>query len=154
MRRLALVFLVFLVPISAQAACLADGYTVVFINGIKTSETEAGLGKAALVRKLGDSFNGQPLSVILGYNESRWGGDGDVIEATLPQFAKHDLDTILMQIHDEVQTRKLLIVGHSQGAMFANRIYDYLITHGVPADAVAVYGIGTPGTILQHKGKY
>ncbi len=57
-------------------------------------------------------------------------------------------------MHEQVQTRKLIVVGHSQGAMYANRIYDYLWQHAEPKEAMAIYGVATPETILQDKGKY
>jgi hypothetical protein len=65
-----------------------------------------------------------------------------------------DLDTILRQMQSEVQTRKLLIVGHSQGAEYANKIYEYLIAHGEPADAVGVYAVATPDSYVAGGGKY
>jgi hypothetical protein len=142
------------VPLFAQAACSADGYTVVFVNGINTSEVDATREETKLKNALGPTFNNQPLTTVLGYNQTHVAGLGDWAEVAFPALDQLDLDTILRQMHDEVHTRKLLIVGHSQGSSYANKIYDYLIAHGEPKDAVAIYAVGTPEPISPDKGRY
>ena len=51
-----------------------------------------------------------------------------------------------MQIAPDVTTRRILIVGHSQGAQYADAIYDYLLAHGEPKSAVSVYAVATPAS--------
>lgn len=144
---------IFGVPFWAQAACVSNGYTVVFINGIQTSYADAKAESSKLEEYLGSSFNNQPVSTILGYNETH-GLDADATKTALPALGQYDIDNILMNLQGQVQTRKMIIVGYSQGAMLASRLYDYLIKHGEPADDVQIYGVATPETILQNKGKY
>lgn len=155
MRRFSIaVVLFFCLPLVAQAACYADGYEVVFINGIWTTKEQA-LGSADKLRAyIGKTFNNEPVTVTLEYNPTHLGGAGDLIETVLPTFDEYDLQTMLMHLHDELTTRKLIIVGHSQGAVYANKIYEYLTTHGVPKDAVAVYAVGTPSAYVAGGGKY
>jgi len=64
-----------------------------------------------------------------GYNESHIGGFGDLIESASQLFnypiSNYDRDNILRQIYPEITTRKILLVGHSQGTFYTNEIYDY-----------------------------
>jgi|GEM_PF-4021001 len=151
--KLSFVFAVFAAPLLAQAACSTSGYTVVYINGIQTNEHDASIESSKLGQYLGLSFNNQVVTTILAHNETH-GLDEDAAETTLPQLAQHDIDDILMNLERQVQTRKIVIVGFSEGAMIANRLYNYLIAHGEPANAIAIYGVATPETILQNRGSY
>ena len=64
--------------------------------------------------------------------------------------ADYDLKTILMQIHPEVTTtRKILLVGHSQGTFYTNAIYRYFLEHGMPEGSVAVYNLATPAAYVE-----
>src|SRR3990167_8766866 len=157
MRRFTLIILILLFwfPLSAQAAeCSDNGYSIVFINGIFNTKPEADANRLALQGKLGFAFRQEPLSVILKYNESHLAGIGDLVEANFPVFDDYDLNTILMQMHADVTTRKVLLVGHSQGSVYANKIYEYLVAHGVPAQDVAVYAVATPASYVAGGGKY
>ncbi|HEV7449283.1 MAG TPA: lamin tail domain-containing protein, partial [Candidatus Paceibacterota bacterium] len=64
------------------------------------------------------------------------------------------MDTILNQLYTELQTQKVLLVGHSQGAFYTNEIYKYLIAHGVSKDSVAVYNIASPANYVAGNGTY
>jgi len=149
-----LVLIFFLFPAAVQAACSADGYTVVFVNGIWNTEEKAEESKLELRDKLGVNFNNQQITYVTGYNHTHWQGGGDLIEAVLPQFDEYDLQTILTQMHDEVKTRKLLVVGHSQGSVYANKIYEYLVKHGEPQEAIGVYVVATPNSYVAGGGTY
>ncbi|MDE1924742.1 MAG: hypothetical protein KGH79_00995 [Patescibacteria group bacterium] len=100
----------------------------------------------------------EPVIFQLGYNPTHIAGAGDAIQSTFQQFnssvSNYDLDTILMEIAPEVTTRKLLIVGHSQGADYANEMYDYLTGHGESKEAVGVYAEATPANYVASNGKY
>ncbi|MDP2648836.1 MAG: hypothetical protein Q8P19_02960, partial [bacterium] len=77
-----------------------------------------------------------------------------VTQAFGKPISQFDLKTILTQIHPEVTTRKILLVGHSQGSFYVNEIYDYLITHGVPKQSIGVYAVATPASYVAGGGGY
>src|SRR3989338_5042351 len=143
-----------LFPFFAEASCFEKGYTVVFANGILNSKIEALENSKELQDKLPAIFNNEPIVVKLAYNQSHLAGIGDLVEANFPVFDDYDLNTILMQMHADVTTRKVLLVGHSQGSVYANKIYEYLVAHGVPAQDVAVYAVATPASYVAGGGKY
>jgi hypothetical protein len=154
-------FFLLLVPSATQAAtssCSAQGYTVVYVNGVFDTEIQAKQNRKALADQLPFELNGQPLTVQLGYNPTHLAGAGDLVQSAAQLFNKSvsnfDLDTILLQIYPEVTTRKLLLVGHSQGAFYTNSMYDYLLSHGEPDSAVAVYNVASPAAYTAGHGKY
>lgn len=152
--QLILVLGIFIFPVFAQAAtCVGKGYTVVFINGVFDSKDQAQTDARVLGTYLSNPLNGESIVVKLGYNQTHT-GLGDLLETALPAFDQYDLDTILIQMHADLTTRKVLLVGHSQGAGYANKIYEYLITHGVPKEDVAVYAVATPESYVAGGGKY
>ncbi len=167
MKKLALIlgFLLLLTPTFAGAqtkTCSAQGYTVVFVNGIFDDKTEADANK----NKLKDYFNrlykgvlnNEVVNFKLGYNPTHLAGAADLAQSAAQLFggsiSRFDLDTILMQIHPEVTTRKLLLVGHSQGAFYTNDMYYYLMAHGESDTSVNVYNVGAPTAYTAGKGTY
>ena len=148
----------FFLPTTAFAACVSTGTTVVYVNGVFTTETQARSDarslKVAFERATGDSS----VKFINGYNPSHIGGLGDVThsaaQALDSAISSFDLNTILLQIHPQVTTRKLLLVGHSQGTFYANDMYSYLLAHGEPKAAVGVYLVATPAASVAGGGKY
>lgn len=141
-------------PVFAQAACSATGYTVVYVNGIFSTKENAQADADKLKFKLGSQFNSQPVNVYSGYNQTHLAWAGDLVETYFPIFDTYDLNTILIQIHPEVTTRKLLVVGHSQGSVYANKMYEYLVVHGEPASALGVYAVATPDSYVAGGGTY
>lgn len=154
MRYFAVTALFFFFPLAVQAGCSPEGYSVVFINGIFNSQEEAQDSAKALWDKLGFTFGGQSLTVFTGYNASHLEGAGDLVELYAPSLNQYDVDTILLNLHKDLTTRKVLLVGHSQGGVYANRIYEYLTTHGMPAANVAVYAVGMAASYVAGGGKY
>jgi hypothetical protein len=159
MRRYALITLFTLaVPWLAQAQCVDNGYTVVFVNGILNSREKAEQSKFALQQKLGKQFNGESLFVRLGYNTTHLAGAGDLLQAAVQGFGtsvtNYDRDTILLQIYPELTTRKVLLVGHSQGTFYTNNLYDYLVTNGEPKNSIGVYNVATPANYVAGGGLY
>lgn len=153
--KLGVTFLVLASPVFVQASsCSEKGYTVVFVNGVFDTEDEAKYDAKKLGFILGSQFNNQPVTVQVGYNQTHLAGLGDLVEAYFPSFDQYDLNTILLQIYPEVNTRKLLLVGHSQGSVYANRMYEYLTAHGEPTEAVGVYAVATPESYVAGGGKY
>ena len=149
---------VFVLPITALADCSSQGYNIVYVNGILTSSADANSDVGALQKQLGTAFGGQSLNIHLGYNPSHLDGYGDEVESVSQAFgapiSNYDLDTLLGQLAQEVTTRKLLLVGHSQGTFYANEMYDYLVNHGAPPQSVAVYNLATPASAVEGGGTY
>ncbi len=140
------------------AKCTAIGYTVVFVNGILNDENKARASQKSLERALPQDFDNEAITVRLGHNPSHFSGAGDVIHSIFQAFdagiSEYDLKTILMQIYPEATTRKILLVGHSQGTFYTNEMYKYLISHGVPRESIAVYNIATPASYVAGGGLY
>jgi predicted esterase len=123
-----------LCPISVFANCSNTGTTVVFINGlfgnIESAKNDT--------NNLGDVFKleypAANVKFITGFNESHLGGADDLAKGIIQSYGyeslDYDLTTILNQIHGEVSTKKILLVGYSQGSFYSNAAYKYLIGHG------------------------
>ncbi|MDO8548494.1 MAG: lamin tail domain-containing protein [bacterium] len=129
-------------------SCSEKGYTVIFVNGIFGDVDKAKADKDRLQYTLGNSYKDEPLYFQIGYNPTHLAGVADLVQTTAQMFdgtiSNYDRDTILLQIHPEVTTRKLILVGHSQGAFYTNEMYFYLLDHGEPTEAVSVYNVGSP----------
>lgn len=145
-------------PFYSNAACLATGVTVVYVNGILTTNDQAIADAASLraaYRAKTQDFN---TAFINGYNPSHLAGAGDLLETLVQGFGTSitdfDRDTILLQIYPEVTTRRLLLVGHSQGNFYTNGMYDYLLSHGEPKESVGVYSVATPASYVAGGGSY
>lgn len=153
---LALLFLV--LPGFVYGACLERGLTVVYVNGIFTSEETARRDLRLLEQNFKAKFPNSDVQFINGYNPSHLAGVGDVTQAALQTIglsvSNYDLKTILLQIHPQVQTRRLLLIGHSQGGFYTNAMHEYLLAHGEPKESVGVYNIGTPSNKVAGGGKY
>jgi hypothetical protein len=154
-----LVSLIFLLAHNTFAACNADGFTVVYINGVK-AESEKAVQKDMGALRDNFTFHSSMKNVtfITGYNPSHLAGLGDIAE-TISQMqdsaiSNYDRDTILLQIHPEITTQKVLLVGHSQGTLYTNEVYDYLIRNGEPKDAIGVYNIATPASFVAGGGRH
>src|SRR3989338_7842176 len=154
-----ILMLVFLLPAHVFAACRDTGATLIFVNGILNSRKDADESKAqlqvAFQNKFGSIVN---IKFITGYNPSHLAGAGDLAQSAAQvlggSISDYDLKTILMQIQPEVATRKILLVGHSQGTLYANSIYKYLVGNGVPAESIAVYNVATPADKVAGRGAY
>ncbi len=163
MKRIGNLFLILVflfTPFSyAFGACRADGQTVVYVNGILTSIDDAKKDLGVLEDKFEKKFGKNTgTHFINGYNPSHLAGAGDVAQTVAQIFgtsiSDYDLDTILLQIQPEVTTRKVLLLGHSQGTFYTNAMYDYLLSHGEPREAVGVYNIATPASTVAGGGAY
>lgn len=150
--------LVLILPNIVSAACKQDGATVVYINGIFTSEKQAGDDLKDLYLDFVEATGNLDIGFINGYNPSHFEGVGDLAQAASQIFERpistFDRDTILLQIHPKLTTRRLLLVGHSQGTFYTNEIYKYLLAHGEPKEAVGVYNIASPATEVAGNGKH
>jgi hypothetical protein len=153
-----LVVIIFLLPNFVYAACTASGATVIYVNGVFTSNTEAGDDTITLAKKYFLKTGDNSVNFYNGYNPSHLAGLGDITQTVAQMegvsISDYDLNTILLQIYPEVTTRKLLLVGHSQGSFFANALYDYLLAHGEPKASVGVYHVGSPASYVAGSGAY
>jgi len=151
-------FIVAFVPLFTFAGCSPIGFTVIYVIGMLTSQSDALVQSQQLQDKLGYNEKGENLTVRLGYNPSHVAGGGDVLESVTQAFgapvSDHDLKTILMQIAPEVTTRKILLLGHSQGAFYTDEMYQYLVANGVPKNSIAVYNVATPESFVAGGGGY
>src|SRR3989344_3652552 len=153
---------VLLLPATALAVCTENGATVVYINGILTSRADADDDLAKLKKEYQDKTQDNRTKFIVGYNPSHIGGGGDLYKSIVQAYqtegsfvADTDLTTILLQIHPQVTTQKVVVVGHSQGTFYTNDLYKYLTSHGVSENSIAVYNIATPASFVKSKlGQY
>ncbi len=148
----------FFVPTVTFAACINTGATVVYINGIFTSPSVAQSDLDQLRGAYKKQISDSSTKFINGYNPSHIAGIGDITQAAAQtldsSISSFDLKTILLQIHPQITTRKLVLVGHSQGTFYANEVYNYLIKHGEPKSAVGVYLVASPASYVAGGGKY
>ena len=143
-------------PCAYAASCSSDGVTAVYVNGILTTEDAAKSDKAALEQAFRERTGRSDVRFVAGYNPTHLAGAGDVLKSIEQSYVggvdepieDYDLQTILQQIHREVTTRQVLLVGYSQGSFYTNALYDYLTVHGVPAYAISVYNIATPASFV------
>ncbi len=146
-------------PTKIFASCLEQGYTVIYVNGIfHEKESKANKEKDDLKDKFIAITGRRDVKFVTGYNPTHLAGVGDLAQAASQIFgtsiSDFDLQTILKQIHPEVTTRKLFLVGHSQGAFYTNAMYDYFLARGVPKESVGIYNVGTPAAMTAGGGKY
>jgi len=161
MRYSAFFFIIFLFPHIAFALCSEQGTTVVYVNGVLTGFSEAKNDLLKLQNKYQSNYSEQ-TDFINGYNPSHLAGLGDWIKSVEQAYRgegevpvnDYDLQNILVQIHDQVTTQKILLVGHSQGTFYTNALHEYLINHGVPKESIAVYNLATPASFVAGGGKY
>ena len=97
---------------STDIDCSGEGYTVVYVNGIFTNKDKAKQDKDSLNKRYRDRY---PLSdnvkFILGHNPSHIAGAGDLLQTVSQSLMQpsntFDRDTILMDIHDKINTQKI-----------------------------------------------
>ena len=145
-------------PSFVFADCSNNGYTVVYVNGIFTTEASARADEQLLKDIFYIKTKRSDVDFVLGYNPSHLDGLGDVAKAVLQAYGVAGLDTdlisILQQVHSELSTRKVLLVGHSQGTFYTNAAYDYLVNNGVPRESIGIYNIATPADYVAGSGNY
>ncbi len=150
-----------ILPLPVFASCLEKGATVVYVNGILTSSDDAKRDLDRLQNEYYSRQNDRSVKFINGFNPSHVGGLGDLLKSIEQAYQGEgkfiedtDLKTILLQIQPQITTRKIVLVGHSQGTFYTNALYEYLTKHGVPETAIAVYNIATPASFVAGGGAY
>ncbi len=150
--------MLFVMPVFVYANCDSPGTTVIFINGVFGDKTYAEEAMYNLEKTYRVNNINQDVNFILAYNESHIKGLTDLIDSSTQIYGgdwpDYDLTNILNQIHSQLQTRKIILVGHSQGTFYTNEAYDYLIKNGVPANSITVYNVATPAYRVAGNGKY
>ena len=152
-------FVFILLPVFVFAdSCSNNGATVIYINGIFTDEVSARADEESLKNSFFLKTRRNDIDFILGYNESHLKGIGDLIKSVQQVYRgaslDYDLTNILRQVHSELSTRKVLLVGHSQGTFYTNAAYDYLVKNGVSEESTAVYNVATPADKVSGGGNY
>jgi hypothetical protein len=147
----------------ADGQCSKNGYTIATINGINTTNGQAGDNMIALNKILGFSWNNQEIYYQYLYNPTH-----DVIVDSVDTLLQKYFDQKNLDIDDsdsaqmltdasnKVTTQKLLLVGHSQGNFYANTFYDAVadMTGGVPSESIGVYGVASPSDRVAGSGSY
>ena len=162
MPRILLIFSICIIvsaPFSAVASsCSDEGFTVVYVNGILTSLETAESNADKLQKTIGYSIGSEAVTVRLSHNLSHLAGVADAAQSIAQTFdssiSNYDRNTILMEIHPQVTTRKILLVGHSQGTFYTNEIYRYFLEHGTSEGSTAVYNLATPAYYVAGGGSY
>jgi len=149
----------FFMPVSTEALrCDTYGNTVVFVNGIFTDENEAKRSKEDLEDVYIRYTKDTSVNFVLAHNPSHISGAGDLAQTYYQllgtSVGDFDLKNMLMRLHTDLSTQKVLLVGHSQGTFYTNEIYKYLIDNGLPESAVSVYNIATPANYVEGNGDY
>lgn len=140
---------------------MQNGATVVYVNGIFATSSEASTDLTKLQSKYIEKTGDSKTKFINGFNPSHIGGIGDLLKSIEQAYQGEgsfitdtDLVTILLQIHPQVTTQKILLVGHSQGTYYTNALYGYLTDHGVSKNSIAVYNVATPASFVAGEGQY
>lgn len=162
MRYRAILFIIFLLPFTTFASCSEQGVTTIYVNGILTSQDEAKINTKDLQNTFSKISKIDGVKIINGHNPSHLAGFGDWIKSIEQSYrgvddesiSDYDRDTILLQIHPEIKTRKILLVGHSQGTFYTNALYKYLIKNGVSEKSISVYNLATPASFVAGNGNY
>ncbi|MBI3631467.1 MAG: lamin tail domain-containing protein [Candidatus Staskawiczbacteria bacterium] len=153
------IIILMITPIFTYAVdCNNQGVTAIYVNGIFNSESSAKADKNSLEDNFKKIAKRNDVTFINGFNPSHLSGLGDLIKSVEQAYQgasiDYDLVNILTQVHSELSTRKVLLVGHSQGTFYTNEAYKYLIAHGVPKDSIAVYNVATPADKVEGNGDY
>lgn len=72
-----------------ESSVCSSGYSVFFLNGIRTEETDAHINATIVQSILGESYNGEPVTVAASYNPiDGYQGAGDLIEVFAQKLAE------------------------------------------------------------------
>ncbi len=149
---------------NGKEICSTEGISIVYINGIFTEKERADSDRKDIFKRVNKERPGlvNEDDIKLGYNATHLGGIGDVLKSILQKMWElegntpedFDLAEIVRQVQPQVDTQRILILGHSQGTFYANALYDYLIRRGVSAQSIAVLNLATPASYAAGHGKH
>src|SRR6185369_12240763 len=99
MRKKICILLLTLFPFTALADCNKDGSTIVWVNGILTSQQDADEDTIQLTKVFLSNSSHTDTKIVNGYNPSHLAGFGDKIESVTQAFnapiSDYDFKTIL-----------------------------------------------------------
>jgi len=163
--QLLLVVFLFFTPIHIFAStdiisCSKNGFTILTINGVLSSENDAKNNKEGLKRYLPEQYNGQKIVVNYLHNPSHLGGLSDIFDVIkqglFDQKSDYDLVEMVRDASQKIQTQKVLLVAHSQGNFYANNFYEKVGGNvgGIPLVSLGVYGVASPAKSVAGGGLY
>ena len=145
-------------PLSALAACGAQGESVAYVNGILTNTKDAKNELFMLRLTMLSRPESRDITFINVFNPSHLAGLGDLAESVSQvlgtPISDFDYTNMTQQLHEYLSTRKVLLLGYSQGSLYTNSLYAYLLSHGEPKEAVGVYNVATPASTVAGGGAY
>ncbi|NCU28572.1 MAG: DUF5011 domain-containing protein [Candidatus Moranbacteria bacterium] len=141
--------------------CSRDGYTIITLNGMLTTESGALSNKEKIEILLQGSFNNQKITVDYVYNTSHE-FIADLTDSITQKMSEglvsetYDLKKMIIDLSKKVKTQKLLFVAHSQGNFYSNDIYNSIGDKegGIAKASMGIYGIGTPTSYIAGNGRY
>ncbi|MCX6721077.1 MAG: DUF5011 domain-containing protein [Candidatus Staskawiczbacteria bacterium] len=140
------------------ADCSKTGTTVIFVNGIWSTQASAQADKNKLEFFYKNYGKITDINFYNGFNPSHVFRIEDIVTSVLQAYGvggmDFDLTNILLQAHVDLKTQKILLVGHSQGTFYTNAAYDYLVKNGVDKNSIAVYNVATPADVVAGNGGY
>lgn len=161
MKKIVSIFIltIVLLPTFIFAQCNYNDFTIIYINGILTSEDDARRDLLKLQTKYEDKNKIINIKFLNGYNATHVEGFGDLMKSVKQAYdggkLDYDLTNILNQVHSELSTRKVLLIGHSQGTFYTNAAYNYLVGDGgVPKESIFVYNTATLADRVAGGGDY
>ncbi|MFZ2593333.1 MAG: hypothetical protein WAX38_00985, partial [Minisyncoccia bacterium] len=164
MKKYILIFVLFtssISPLISHAQACSNDVTVVYVNGMfAESEDYVVRDKDLIKDKYEIYYNPKGMTFNYGYNPSRFSGIADswkvIMQSYMPDnyVRDHDFHTIVNKLHKEVSTKRILLVGHSQGTFYTNLLYQYYIENGVPPQSISVFNIATPASFVAGNGTY
>ena len=142
--------------------CSKDGFTVLLINGMSTSDSRAEFNLETLDYVLPKDYKKEIINADYLLNPSHFAGLGDALDVINQKLYENngitDFDFLQMwqDASEKVQTQKVLLVGHSQGNFYVNSFYNVLADRegGVPSRSMSVYGVASPASYVAGGGKY
>ena len=163
---LSLILFSFILPFKINAAntCSNTGYTIFTINGINCDEKGARENRTVLEAafKLKISSTSEPIYFDYLYNATHLGGAGDLLKSVeqgifdSAKLKDYDLVEMLLSASQKLDTRKVLLVAHSQGNFYANSFYGAVVNKegGAPKESFGIYSVATPSSFVAGDGKY
>ena len=145
----------------ANSNCSKTGTTVVFVNGMNAESEEAiEAQKEALKNKY---FKINPLDKNIlfryAYNPSR--GEGmDLVKSIMQSCSASndvgdiDLLDMLNQLNERITTERVVFVGHSQGTLYTNALYNRVNAQQLPTQSLGLINIATPSHYIPGGGSY
>src|SRR3989344_5549140 len=158
-----IIFLSFLFPnFVFSSECSSHGYTIVYINGMNTSKRKAETDLSVLVDKIRlDYYKNESLNYEYLHNFPHIAGLGEFGDVVTQKIHEYDLDFPDYDLiekwksaSEKVNTQKVLLVGHSQGNFYANRLYDIFQLNGLPRSSLGVYSVASPASFVSGNGLY